>query len=58
MQIIQTQKEDEIIMKSDIIDWPFAFVNGQRTEESQKLLNTKRFPKQKEDTSDWEEALL
>lgn len=58
MQIIQTQKEDETIMKLDITNWPFAFINGQRTEESQKLLNTKRFPKQKEDFSDCEEALL
>lgn len=40
------------------INWPFPVYNEQRTEESQKLLNTKRFPKQKEDTSDWEEALL
>lgn len=39
-------------------NWPFPIYNEQRTEESQKLLNTKRFPKQKEDTSDWEEALL
>lgn len=38
--------------------WPFPIYNDQRTEESQKLLNTKRFPKQKEDTSDWEEALF
>ena len=45
--------EDQIPM-----NWPFPMHNGQRTEESQKLLNTKRFPKQKEDTSDWEEALF
>lgn len=54
--------EDQIPMNCKTSEgksmWPFPMHNGQRTEESQKLLDTKRFPKQKEDTSDWEEALL
>lgn len=59
MQIIQTQKVEETIMKSGTVNstsWPFAIVNNQRTPESQKLLDTKRFPKEKPDTSDWEES--
>lgn len=38
------------------MNWPFPMMNNQRTPESQKLLDTKRFPKEKQDTSDWEES--
>ena len=37
-------------------NWPFPVHNGQRTAESQKLLDTKRFTKTKDDFSDLEEA--
>lgn len=37
-------------------NWPFPVSNGQRTEESQKLLDTKRFTKTKDDFSDLEES--
>jgi hypothetical protein len=40
-------------------NWPFAFVNGDRTKESQQLLDSKHY-KTKEvlDTNDYEEALF
>ncbi len=38
------------------MNWPFPMMNNQRTPESQKLIDTKRFPKEKPDTSDWEES--
>lgn len=39
--------------------WPFAFINGERTKESQELLDGKHY-KTKEllDTNDYEEALF
>lgn len=39
-------------------NWPFPVSNGERTEDSQKLLDTKHFPKSKPDLSDCEEALF
>jgi hypothetical protein len=42
--------------KSELTYWPFPIMNNQRTPESQKLLNTKHFPKQKDDLSDCEES--
>lgn len=39
-------------------NWPFALVNGERTEESQKLLDQKVHTKTKVDVSDVEEALF
>lgn len=41
---------------NNLTHWPFPMMNNQRTVESQKLLDTKRFPKEKQDTSDWEES--
>jgi hypothetical protein len=37
--------------------WPFAFVNGERTKESQQLLDSKHYnTKEVLDTNDYEES--
>lgn len=38
------------------INWPFPVSNGERTEESQKLLDTKYFSKEKINLEHYEEA--
>lgn len=40
-------------------NWPFAFINGERTKESQELMDSKQY-KTKEvfDTNEYEEALF
>jgi len=45
--------------QSKPVAWPFAFVNGERTKESQELLESKHY-KTKEvfDTDEYEEALF
>jgi hypothetical protein len=40
------------------VNWPFPTYNEVRTPESQKLLDTKRFPVQKLNTEEYEEALF
>ena len=39
-------------------NWPFPVSNGQRSEESQKLLDTKYFPKEKINLENYEEAMF
>lgn len=58
MLIIRIQKEEEIIMNYDTINWPFALVNNQRTPESQQLLDQKVHSTTKPDVSDVPEALF
>lgn len=52
MQNQQNQNENKVI-------WPFPTINGERTKESQELLDSKHY-KTKEvlDTNDYEEAML
>lgn len=45
--------------KDDSKTWPFAFVNGERTQASQELLESKHYKtKDVFSTDDYEEAML
>jgi hypothetical protein len=42
-----------------VVTWPFPSVNGERTKESQELLDSKHYTtKESLDTDDYEEALF
>lgn len=49
---MQNQQNEPVV-------WPFAFINGERTKESQELLDAKHYStKEVLDTNEYEEALF